>query len=321
MRILRTIFCYLCLFTYLESRAQDTLFYDVQGHQTKDRLMAHSYELSLLDYGAFKRLFLANGKLAMQGNRSAGKVEGRAIIYYENGKKKEACRFKEDHKLGDLSRWYSTGQKMGDFYRMYSERTDYEDFEHRKYDHDEKIISLFDTLGNALVSEGNGKAFEMDFLGNIVGEGEVNAGLKDGDWSGTLSSEEYELMTYSEQYSSGKLLGGISIDLNGNRFSYTELEIQSEYPGGLKPYFEFLGRNMKYPKQARRKGIQGRVYIQFTIEKDGALSDFEVIKGIGGGCDEEALRVLKMSKEWIPAKFRGQVIRSKLIQNILFKFS
>ena len=76
--------------------------------------------------------------------------------------------------------------------------------------------------------------------------------------------------------------------------------------------------NVKYPKEAREKGIQGRVFITFIVEKDGSLTNFKVVRGIGHGCDEEAIRVAKMMPNWEPGKQRGKEVRVQF--NLPIKF-
>jgi protein TonB len=70
--------------------------------------------------------------------------------------------------------------------------------------------------------------------------------------------------------------------------------------------------NLKYPTLAKDKGIEGTVYITFIINKDGSVSDAEILRGIGGGCDEEALRVVNASPNWNPGKKDGKLVRSRM---------
>jgi len=102
---------------------------------------------------------------------------------------------------------------------------------------------------------------------------------------------------------------------------FTIVEEPAGFPGGLSAFYAFLKKEIKYPRQAQRMGIEGRVFVQFVVERDGRLTDIKVVKGIGAGCDEEAVRVLKASPKWKPGKQRGRAVRQKMIQNILFKFS
>jgi protein TonB len=76
---------------------------------------------------------------------------------------------------------------------------------------------------------------------------------------------------------------------------------------------------MKYPAQARRMGVEGKVFVQFVIGKDGAISDVKVLKGIGAGCDEEAIRVVQSSPSWNPGKQRGKAVKQRYTLPIIFK--
>ncbi len=89
--------------------------------------------------------------------------------------------------------------------------------------------------------------------------------------------------------------------------------------GGMPAFLGWVAKNMKYPTQARRMGVEGKVYVQFIVDKDGSLTDVKVVRGIGAGCDEEAVRVIKTSKKWKPGKQRGRAVRQRMILPINFK--
>jgi protein TonB len=72
---------------------------------------------------------------------------------------------------------------------------------------------------------------------------------------------------------------------------------------------EFVNHNLKYPSLARRNGIQGRVIVNFVVEGDGTLSSIKVAKGIGDGCDEEAVRIIKLLPPWKPGSQNGKPVR------------
>ena len=97
------------------------------------------------------------------------------------------------------------------------------------------------------------------------------------------------------------------------------VEDQPEPQGGMQAFYEFVGKNMKYPSQARRMGVEGKVFVQFVVDKDGSLSDVKAIKGIGAGCDEEAVRVVKSAPKWKPGKQRGKAVRVRMVLPITFK--
>lgn len=99
------------------------------------------------------------------------------------------------------------------------------------------------------------------------------------------------------------------------------VEQRAEPIGGIKALSEYVSKHLKYPRKARRAGIQGRVIVDVVIEKDGTLSNFKIRKGIGGGCDEEAIRVLKKLPKWKPAKQRGRFVKYRVFIPILFNLN
>ena len=100
---------------------------------------------------------------------------------------------------------------------------------------------------------------------------------------------------------------------------FTIVEDQPEFPGGIGAFYKYVATNLRYPAQARRMGIAGKVFVQFVVEKDGRLTDVQILKGIGAGCDEEALRVIKKSKAWKPGRQRGRPVKVRMIIPINFR--
>ncbi|REJ80976.1 MAG: energy transducer TonB [Bacteroidetes bacterium] len=90
---------------------------------------------------------------------------------------------------------------------------------------------------------------------------------------------------------------------------FTVVEEMPTFPGGEDKLFEYLSKNIKYPPVARENGIQGRVYVTFVVDKDGKVKDAKVLRGIGGGCDEEAIRVVKAMPQWKPGKQNGRNVQ------------
>jgi len=90
---------------------------------------------------------------------------------------------------------------------------------------------------------------------------------------------------------------------------FTSVEQVPMFPGGAEKFGAYLGKNIRYPAVARENGTQGRVICSFVVEKDGSLTDIKVVRGIGGGCDEEAVRVLKASPHWTPGIQNGRPVR------------
>lgn len=87
------------------------------------------------------------------------------------------------------------------------------------------------------------------------------------------------------------------------------VEEMPSYPGGDRARLDYMNRNLKYPILAQESGIQGTVHIAFVVEKNGEVTDVRILRGIGGGCDEEAVRVVKAMPKWNPGKQRNKAVR------------
>ena len=93
---------------------------------------------------------------------------------------------------------------------------------------------------------------------------------------------------------------------------FTTVEQMPEFPGGDAALWIF-SKNLIYPNIARENGIQGRVIASFIVEKDGSISNIQIVRGIGGGCQEEVLRLISTMPKWKPAKHQGVVVRCKTL--------
>ena len=100
---------------------------------------------------------------------------------------------------------------------------------------------------------------------------------------------------------------------------FTIVEEMPDFPGGVAKLQEYLVKNIKYPQMARESGIQGRVFVSFVVEPDGSVSNVAVMRSLGGGCDEEAMRVVKAMPKWKPGKQRGKAVRVSYILPVNFQ--
>ncbi len=96
-------------------------------------------------------------------------------------------------------------------------------------------------------------------------------------------------------------------------------ETMPSFIGGYEAFYRFVGKNLKYPPQARRIGVEGKVFVHFVVDKDGSLSDISIARGIGAGCDEEVLRIVQMSPKWNPGLQRGNPVRVRMMLPITFR--
>ena len=93
---------------------------------------------------------------------------------------------------------------------------------------------------------------------------------------------------------------------------------QPSFPGGDEARSKFFVENIKYPPEAMKNHVTGKVFITFNVTKNGKITDVKIIKGIGAGCDEEALRVVKMMPNWIPGELKGKPVATNFVIPIKF---
>jgi TonB family protein len=139
-------------------------------------------------------------------------------------------------------------------------------------------------------------------------QGKVVNGIKDGTWTGKLAdSTQY----YEEVYDLGQFKHGVSW-ANGSKVEYTKPRVQPEFKGGIREFYKFLAMNIRYPINAAKSGVGGRVMLSFVVCEDGTMCEYKVENRVGYGLDEEALRVVKlMNGKWEPGELRGQKVKVK----------
>ena len=103
-----------------------------------------------------------------------------------------------------------------------------------------------------------------------------------------------------------------------NEKVFDVVEQMPEYPGGMQALFEFLSQNIKYPEDAQKQKVEGRVIVTFVVETDGSISNVEVAKHAFPSLDNEAVRVIQAMPNWTPGKQGGEVVRVKYTVPIVF---
>ena len=104
-----------------------------------------------------------------------------------------------------------------------------------------------------------------------------------------------------------------------NQKVYDKVEQMPEYPGGMPAMIEFLQTNIKYPEDAVKQKVEGRVMVQFVVETDGSISDVHVAKQVFPSLDAEAIRVVQVMPKWVPGRENGKVVRVKYNLPIVFR--
>ena len=98
-----------------------------------------------------------------------------------------------------------------------------------------------------------------------------------------------------------------------------EVEVEPQFPGGTNAMNVFIQKNVVYPDSAKIKNEQGTIYVQFEVDTVGSISNIKVLKGVSPLIDTEAIRVIKVMPNWIPAQRAGQAVRSRYVLPIRFK--
>jgi len=137
-------------------------------------------------------------------------------------------------------------------------------------------------------------------------------------------SESQDVTKVSITYDSGqKATGEVTYNVVEPKAeeedAFAIVEQMPEYPGGEKAMFEYLMANLKYPQSCLDDKIQGRVLVTFVVEKDGSITDTEVVKSVNPDLDAEALRVVKGMPAWTPGKQKGQEVRVRFTIPVIFK--
>ncbi len=142
-----------------------------------------------------------------------------------------------------------------------------------------------------------GRFAEWYSSGILKSEVSYTNGKKDGEQRSYAENGNLKSRTI---YSSGKYID--ELDEKGNSIPFVAVEQMPQFQGGEDALRKFINSNLRYPVYAMESNIQGRVIVRFAVEKNGEISRISVLRGIGGGCDEEAMRIISMMPRWIPGK-------------------
>ncbi len=242
--------------------------------------------------------------LLFEGETKDGTKDGAWTYYFSDGKKKRLMHFQEGKRNGLNQKWFKNGQ-----------------------------LKLEQAYQNDLLHGGYKKWNET---GILLEEGSFVKGQKNGIWilnetDGTLAKKwDYnevpakvvfisEKRKQQEEEEEQIVMEDMDADEN-DEMVFMIVEKDAQPTGGMMAFRKYISTylSQNYPDEARKAGIQGTVYIQFTVEKNGGIYKCEVLKGIGGGCDEAAVKAIKSFGKWKPAEQRGKLVRQSF--NFPFRF-
>ena len=262
---------------------------------------------------------------ASHSSEAVFQVNGKLLAYFEYGANNKASLIKKYdlngmvrdlHIISDSANlhlsWYDNGQI----------RTVTETPTSKANDYREKLfVNAWSKDGVQVVKDGDGywSALSRMYDGKLLlEEGAVLAGIKNGKWRGKWTDST---LHYEETYEKGVFKEGVAYE-NGQKRSYEQPVVHPQFKGGMNKFYKFLGENIRYPVEASRRGVMGRVMLSFTVCEDGSMCDYKVEKGVGFGLNEEALRVVKkMDGLWQPGSLRGKVVPVKYDLPINFQLN
>lgn len=245
--------------------------------------------------------YYRSGKLSMKAistNKEEPKFEGPRIDYYENGNKKRETEYKKNQINGKQVEWYENENKKSEKIIKTDPKT---------LETVTQIVQYWDKNNEQKVIDGNG--FYEETNGVASEKGEIKNSKKQGVWTG---KSKITNSTFTETYENGELISGISIDNNNIEHPYQVLFKKPEYKEGMMAFYQYIGKNYRLPSNVRSNpGERPKLVAAFNVDPDGKLVDIKIIKDLGLGTGEEAIRVLKKAPNWIPGTYRGIPAKAK----------
>jgi TonB family protein len=289
IKSLLTLILSACFFLTFAQKKDTSIYYLTKLGQvvsTKDNADYIMFILPKNDTNLFPvKVFYKNGKTRSTGysitNNSWPKYQGVLTLFDTNEHKSRELNFSNDSPIVIVTAYFPNG-------KLY----------YVKYDTPVEQPVLFkecrDSTGKILVHNGNGiwkEYFDQKFDGDYI-EGEVVSDLQQGQWKATLKDNSQLVLNYKDGYYDFP---------NADHKLRPILQRLPHFPGGEVEFNQFISRNIHLPEEAKRNGISGKVMVSFLVDIDGSISNIKVAKGIGGGCDEEAIRVVKLFPPWRPS--------------------
>ncbi|MFV8376728.1 energy transducer TonB [Flavobacterium sp. LB1P71] len=230
---------------------------------------------------------------AISKNKNEAKFEGPRIDYYENGNKKQESNYVDNKIRGKQIDWYENKEKKSEKEIVWHSK-------HKRYY--SKTLQSWNKEGKQTVIDGNDQfEYSDDKLYEI---GELKNGEKQGIWAGKDLKEKF---SFTEIYNEGVLVSGISTDENNTKYTYKELTTKTTPAKGFTDFYTHVGKNFKAPDV---KGLKGKIYTTFVIDKDGSITDIRVLRDLGYGSGKEAIKTIASYGKWIPGKTRGVPVKA-----------
>jgi len=265
------------------------VFYDQHWKESNDPSAARYFRIGTRDslmrwQGYVRDYYLQSGNIQMKGKYFNGMKDGVFLYYSDHGTYESGGRYEKERAIGKWETYHWNGSLESEV----------------SYHQGAYTLNLWDSLGNAQVSNGHGKVTTWYANGKVKEVGTIVAGRREDYWHGYHpDGEPY----YEELYHDNRLVRGISVTKDGRRFVYDQL---SEFPlpeMGMEAFNQYLETNRREPNSITP--VHGVVKVVFHVGTDGSLWDFVVMESVCGECDQEAIRLIKEGPAWRPALLHG----------------
>ncbi len=286
--------CYILILTISPSaftQVLDTMYFDNSWEQTGLE-NAYYYRIVSVDSSGDFRLYVEDhypgGQIQMTGTYKSiqpDDKDGHFVYWYEDGNKQMDCYYRDNLLHGPLREWYPSGLQKS-----------YQEFSYG-------------------LLNGENTSWRED--GSLKLKARYYKGEKHGNFQtfypdGRLLRDDF--------FENGELVEGHCYSPEGDPVDYFPYVIMPEFPGGHTALKRFVDKELKYPQEARKKGIEGTVIVLFTVDENGKVKDPEIVNGDLEYFNEEALRVVREFPDWIPGKVDGTLSSVQVSLPIDFRF-
>lgn len=264
----------------------------------------HKYYRIIKDYYSDQKSYdisdyFKSGTLQMTGkttNKDNVSKIGQFVYYYENGKRQSITHYDNGRPIGEHIIYYENGnlKEEGEYTDNYKEAG-------KSY----KLNQYWDENNKHLIINGNG-VYSCGNNLDYIETGKYKDGFKDGTYEGKNIKNN---TSFIEKYENGNFISGTRIFADNTKLEYSEMEKKPLPKKGIQDFYTFIGKNFNYTREAIQNKISGKIFISFVIDKDGKIIEPRIVKSLGYGLDEEAIRVITKYENWIPGQQRGINVR------------
>lgn len=266
------------------------VYYDSNWREIPTQFGARFYRLGWRDsldrWQGDVQDYYIEGNIQMKGKYLDNMHDGIFRYYARDGKYESLGRYAKERPVGKWENYHTNGLLESEVY----------------YGNGSFTRTVFDSLGNQQVADGNGRVTTWHADGATKEEGEYVEGRKQGTWLGYYASGKGH---FQELYRDGLLVRGVALDEKGERFVYDQLSIFPFPEMGMQAYKEYLASEIRRHEQS--KVHSGTVELTFLVQADGHIQDFVVMKSLCPLCDMEAIRLVREGPPWRPGVLRGHL--------------